>query len=646
MKRITSVVAIVLLVCNMGIAQESKPAIAIIPEPVSITRNNGTFIFPDKIVIAAPEQQQLAEPLRMLEEKLAVRTGTSTRVGNTAVAASIRLLLNKNPDATTGDEGYSLSVTPKGVVIKANKPAGIFYGVQTLLQLLPEEIESKEKIQTAQWKTPCVDITDYPRFKWRGLMFDVSRHFFSKDEVKKYIDNMARYKYNLLHFHLTDDQGWRIEIKAFPRLTEVGAWNVKKVGGYMGGQPAPKPDEPRHNGGFYTQEDIKELVKYAKDRFVDILPEIEAPGHSLAAVASYPELSCTPDAKNYHVSSGEMIADWSKSPPVALVDNTLCPANEKVYSFLDKVLTEVAQLFPFDYIHMGGDECMKNFWEKSDAIKALMQKEGLKNLHEVQSYFEKRVEKIVESKGKKFIGWDEILEGGLAPNAVVMSWRGMNGGIEAAKMGHEVVMTPTTFTYLDYMQGDPIIENRVYAALRLNKTYEFEPVPDGVDPKLIKGGQANLWTEQVYNNRYVEYMTWPRALSVSETLWSPKAKKNWDHFTSKVQQHFKRFDMAEVNYAPSMYEPIFKVSRAKDSSLKIELSTEIKDLDIYYTFDNSFPDRFYPKYTAPLTAPDEATMLRVITYKGKQPVGRMITMPMKEIRSRADNNGKSPATGN
>ena len=290
--------------------------------------------------------------------------------------------------------------------------------------------------------------------RWRGLMFDVARHFFTKEQVKQYIDAMVKYKFNLLHLHLTDDEGWRIEIKSLPNLTKVGAYNVKKVG-YFGTFSTPTPDEPRDYGGFYTQDDIRELVQYAKERFVNILPEIDVPGHSLAAVVSYPELSCTPGAENYHVRSGEEIMDWSHGqPPVALVDNTLCPANEKVYDFMDKVLTEVAKLFPFDYIHMGGDECPKNYWEKSDAIKALMQKEGLKNMEEVQSYFEKRLEKIVESKGKKFMGWDEILEGGLAPDAIVMSWRGIKGGIEAAKQGHQVVMSPTTFVYLDYMQAD------------------------------------------------------------------------------------------------------------------------------------------------------------------------------------------------
>ena len=292
---------------------------------------------------------------------------------------------------------------------------------------------------------------------------------------------MVKYKFNVLHWHLTDDQGWRIEIKSLPKLTSVGAWRVDKTGTFNTFSK-PAPNEPRNYGGFYTQDDIKEVVQYAKERYVNIFPEIDVPGHSLAAIAAYPELTCTPGT--YVVNSGEPFMDMASQWTflLHLIDNTLCPANEKVYEFMDKVFTEVAQLFPFEYIHMGGDETARNFWEKSAAIKALMKKENLKNLDEVQSYFVKRMGKIIESKGKKMIGWDEILQGGLAPGAAVMSWRGMKGGIEAAKMGHEVVMTPTDFVYIDYMQGDKVLEPPVYATLRLKKSYQFEPVPEGVDP--------------------------------------------------------------------------------------------------------------------------------------------------------------------
>jgi hexosaminidase len=325
---------------------------------------------------------------------------------------------------------------------------------------------------------------------------------------------------------------------------------------------------------------------------------------------------------------------------VALRDNTLCPANEKVYVFLDTVFSELATLFPFPYIHVGGDECAKNYWEKSDQIKALMTKENLKTMEEVQSYFEKRIEKIVESKGKKFIGWDEILEGGLAPNAVVMSWRGIKGGIAAAKMGHQVVMSPTTFVYLDYMQGDAISEPHVYATLRLNKTYEFEPVPEGVESKYILGGQANLWTEQVYNTRHLQYMIWPRSLAVSESLWSPKEKKNWNWFANKVENNFGRLDLQNVKYARTMFDPIFSVSKDANDSLVITLSTEIEGLDIHYSFDNSHPDNFYPVYKQPLMVPKDAVMLKVITYRGNQVMGKQIDMPIAELKIRANKSRK------
>ncbi|MCW3105749.1 MAG: beta-N-acetylhexosaminidase [Segetibacter sp.] len=622
-----------------AISQNTAPAVSVLPQPVSVQTGKGNFLLRKTTAIEVSATDADAKRVAgYLAKKISAVTGYAIPVKTTPLnlntTGNIRLTLSA--DTTLGMEGYRLNVIPNSIAITAYKPAGLFYGMQTLLQLFPKEIESSTLVKNVSWIVPAATISDKPRFGWRGLMFDVSRHFFTKQEVKDYIDQMVRFKFNLLHLHLTDDEGWRIQIEGLPRLTEVGAWNVKKVG-YFGTFSPPTADEPVDYGGFYTQNDIREIVQYAKDRFVNILPEIDVPGHSLAAVVSYPELSCTPGADKYRVRSGEEIMDWSHgAPPIALVDNTLCPANEKVYDFLDKVMTQVAALFPFEYIHVGGDECPKNMWEKSDAIKALMEKEGLKNMEEVQSYFEKRLEKIVESKGKKFMGWDEILEGGLAPSAAVMSWRGMKGGIEAAKMKHEVVMSPTTYAYIDYMQGDPIVEPKIYATLRLNEAYKFEPVPEGVDPVYIKGGQANLWTEQVYNMRHAQYMTWPRGFAISEALWSPKKSRNWNNFYPRVEKQFQRFDVAEVKYAPSVYDPIFKVSQSGDKQLKIELSTEIPDLDIYYSFDNTFPDRFYPKYTKALTPPKDAVMLKVITYRGKDPKGRMIAMPLSELLSRVE----------
>ena len=624
----------ILLVTLLKFPANAQSPVSIVPIPVSMQMGNGNFILNASSVIEVSATDADSKRVAgFLNKKLSGATGYAVPVtpvtSFSSASNSIRLSISN--DNTLGAEGYKLNVNPSLITITANKPAGLFYGMQTLLQLLPKEIESKTVSKNISWIVPSITVIDYPRFGWRGLMFDVARHFFGKKDIEEYIDQMVRYKFNLLHMHLTDDEGWRIEIKALPKLTQVGAWNVKKYG-YFGTFSKPTADEPRNFGGFFTQQDIKDIVQYAKERFVNILPEVDVPGHSLAAIAAYPELSCSGAAGKPEVGSGQSIKDWSKHE--ALIDDNLCPANENVYVFLDKVLTELAQLFPFEYIHMGGDETFKTFWEKSEAVKSLMQREKLKNMQEVQSYFEKRVEKIVESKGKKFMGWDEILEGGLAPNAAVMSWQGMEGGIKAAKMQHDVVMSPTTFAYIDYMQGDPIVEPHIYATLRLNKAYQFEPVPEGVDAKYIKGGQANLWTEQVYTMRHAEYMTWPRAFAVSETLWSPKEKKNWNDFTNRVEKQFERFDEAEIKYSPSMFDPIFAVSKTADSLYQVKLSTEVNGLDIYYTVDNTFPDRFSPKYTEPVTMPKDAAMLRVVTYKGKEQKGRLITMPIAELKSR------------
>ena len=627
---------------------QTKSQIAIVPEPVSIEQKAGYFTLPQNITIQTIETTDLKQTVVDLQKRLSVPTGYKVSVSGNAPNAVIKLELNKTANPTLGNEGYFLSVTPKNITIKANKPAGVFYGVQTLMQLFPAEIEDSVLVKDIAWKAPCVAITDYPRFGWRGLMLDVARHFFTKPEVEAYIDQMSKYKFNLLHLHLTDDEGWRVEIKSLPKLTQIGACRVYKVGQFGSFAP-PAANEPRTDCGFFTQGDIKEMVQYAKERFVNIMPEIDVPGHSLAAITAYPDLSCSGGVKNIGVSSGESIKDWGTH--TAIYDDNLCPANENVYDFLDKVLTEVAALFPFDYIHMGGDETFKTFWKSSDAVTALMQKENLKTYEEVQSYFEKRLEKIVESKGKKFMGWDEILEGGIGANATVMSWRGphdgavaagsaqnADGGTVAAKMGHNVVMSPTQYVYLDYMQSDRIMEPHIYASLRLNKVYSFNPMPSaltGDEQKYILGAQGNLWTEQVYNFRQVEYMTWPRAFAVAEDTWSQNEKKNWNDFITRIEAQFKRFDVEEVKYAPSMYDPDFIPSLTADSSLKIELKNEVNGLDIHYSFDNSYPDRFYPKYTQPLIAPKEATQIKVITYRNGKPIGRMISMPLNELKRRA-----------
>lgn len=621
-----------ILFVNLVQAQQNSTVKNLLPVPVAVAEKPGVFVLKNNFSVSVTGDEGAMHVANQIAAALSAPTGYKNTVKQ-GKGGNIQLVLLPITDNSIDNEGYKLSVTAKSVTISANKAAGLFYGMQTLLQLLPPAIENKIAVNNTAWNIPCVEITDMPRFGWRGLMFDVSRHFFTKAEVKQFIDDMVKYKYNLLHWHLTDDEGWRIEIKSLPRLTEVGAWRVNREGKWAN-TGNPFPNEPKTYGGFYTQDDIKEVIQYAKERFVTIMPEVDIPGHSLAALAAYPELSCNPGP--YEVSAGSKFMNWFPGGHEGVIDNTVCPANEKVYTFLDKVFTEIAQLFPFEYIHMGGDETAKNFWEKNDQIKALMQKENLKDISEVQAYFVKRVETIVNSKGKKLIGWDEILEGGLAPSAAVMSWHGMQGGITAAKMGHPVVMTPYDFVYLDFVQGEPSIEAPVYANLRLNKSYEFEPVPDGIDPKLILGGQGNLWTEQLQRYRSVQYMIWPRALAIAECLWSPKEKKNWNNFSARVQEQFPRLDAAGTRYSTAIYDPIITVKDYKGSP-QVTVATEVEGLDVFYSIDESLPDNYYPKYTQPVVVPEDAMHIKLVTYKDGKPVGHLISLSMEELRRRERN---------
>lgn len=607
--------------------------ISLIPQPVlmklendsfSVTKNTGI-----EIISSDKDVERTAE---YLATKLKTPTGYPVNVKKVNSFSPGNIHIQVNSPNKKKKEAYELVVSSSGILLSADSAAGIFYAVQTLMQLFPKEIESKKEVKDFSWVVPAVTIKDNPRFGWRGAMFDVARHFFTKQEVKDFIDNMVKYKFNILHLHLSDDQGWRIEIKSLPKLTEVGAWRAKRVGKWMN-TPKPAATEPKTYGGFYTHEDIREIIAYAKDRFVEILPEIDVPGHSLAAVASYPALTCTTDS-TYQVNAGEKFMEWHDKGFSALLDNTLCPANEKVYTFLDKVFTEIAQLFPFPYIHMGGDECAKNFWIKNPQILALMKREKLKNMDEVQAYFVKRVEKIVKSKGKKMMGWDEILEGGLSRDVAVMSWRGMKGGVKAAKDGHKVVMSPADFAYYDLYQGDPVAEPPTYSMVRLKQSYKFDPLPAGVDEKLILGGQGNLWTEQIQNTRAMQYMLYPRTLAIAEAVWAPKGRKDWPEFVKRVENEFERMDVAEIKYSRSMYDPIFKTS-ADGDKIKLEMETELDDLDIHYSYDGSEPDNFYPKYTQALIVPKDAEFVRVVTYRNGKQAGKQIYMPYAELQKRA-----------
>lgn len=593
----------------------------IIPEPVSVSLQNGAFVLNDEThVIADPKSSDIASLLaQMLNESFGFHF-VSKKENVSAQANTIALQIKNKSDASLGNEGYNIQISPKKIMLSANTAHGLFYGIQTLMQLLPPS-NSHAQTKNISLRIPSVVITDYPRFGYRGMMLDVSRHFFSKDFIKKYIDEMAKYKFNVFHWHLTDDQGWRIEIKGLPELTSIGAWRVPRTGQW-GTFEEPQPIEKATDGGFYTQDDINEIVSYAKQRFIQILPEIDVPAHSLALIASYPNLSCT--QKQYDVSP--------QYTPDSL-DDVLCVANDSTWLILDKIFTQVAQLFPYQYIHTGGDEANRKFWMKDPKDIALMQKEGIKTAAELQSYFEKRLEKLIISKGKKMIGWDEIVEGGLAPEAVVMSWRGMKGGIEAAKQGHEVIMTPILETYLSRKQGDASVEPFGPGLLRLSTCYNFEPVPEGVDAKLILGGQASTWTEKIPNYRHLEYMTWPRAMAISEVLWSPESARNWNDFANRVEQHFSYLHADSVKYSRSVYDPIITAIKGTDDSLKIQLTTEMPGLTIYYTFDGTDPDNFYPNYSGEsLDIPKGASEIRAVAYKNGNVVSRQIKKLLNDLK--------------
>jgi hexosaminidase len=625
--KIMKLVLTSLFICSLtGLMAQG---LGIIPEPYLSTKGKDMYTLPKTITISAPTSlKTLIDPI---SNQLKLVTGKNVNFSKTEPTIEFSLI----KDDVIGNEGYLLNVNPQGIQIKANTEAGLFYGWQSLQQIMPAAIYGKSAAKNINWQVPHCSIIDKPRFGWRGMMLDVSRHFFSKEDVKVFIDDMVRYKYNRFHWHLTDDQGWRIEIKSLPKLTSVGAWRVEKKGKWMN-ITTPDINEPKTYGGFYTQEDIKEVVAYAKERFVEVIPEVDVPGHSMAMLAAYPNLSTTPNYP-YQVNAGDEFMDWEgiNGHATARIDNSLDPSNEEVYKVLDKVISEIAPLFPFEYIHMGGDENAKNNWEKSANVQAMMKREGLKDQMEVQSYFVKRMQKIINSKGKKMMGWNEILQGGLSGDAAVMSWQGIKGGIEAAKQGHKVVMTPNDYNYIDFYQGEQTAEGRVYRGLRMKTTYSFDPVPAGIDPTLILGNQANQWTEQLQNMRNVQYMTWPRGLAVAESSWSPNEKKDWNHFAKKVEKQFEVFEAANVKYAKSMYDAIVTTELNTKGELILKMEGEVDNLKFYYTIDDQMPDNYSDEYTKPVVLPADVTLVRVQSYRDGKPIGKLLNIPIESLRNRA-----------
>ena len=510
---------------------QKSVSVNIIPKPVSLKIKAGSFKLDRNTSIVAKDEGD-KHAADFFNDYLLKFYGLSLNITDGPTNNSIIFSTRKFIKSPENDEYYTLNGSLKSITVEGNSYAGTFLGAQSLIQLLPVK-------KTSPLQIPLVSISDQPRLKYRGLMLDVARHFFDVEFVKKFIDFIALHKMNRFHWHLTDDQGWRIEIKEYPELTEVGAY---RNGTIIGRYPGKGNDNIRY-GGFYTQDEIKDVVAYAARRHITVIPEIELPGHAKAALASYPYLGCT--GGPYEVKQ-----TWG------VEEEVFCAGDDSVFLFLQNVLNEVMPLFPSQYVHIGGDECPKDRWKSCRKCQERIKKEGLKDEHELQSYFIQRIEKYVNSKGKKIIGWDEILEGGLAPNATVMSWRGEAGGIEAAKQDHDVIMTPGTHVYLDHSQSKKEDSVTIGGYLSIQKVYSYEPVPRVLNEKQRKhilGAQGNVWTEYMKNPRKVEYMIFPRLSALSEVLWSPSVGRSWNEFEKRLAVQFKRYDLWGVNYSKALF---------------------------------------------------------------------------------------------
>jgi hexosaminidase len=590
--------------------------LGLVPLPQEVTAYEGNFTLPARVVIAAKTKDEL-NVAGFLKTYLAELGKTATITPDTKMA-TIRLKISTS-GAAKNPEGYQLTVDKTGASLTASAGAGLFYGSQTLMQLLPPTSQRIVRL-------PYVHISDEPAFKWRGSMLDVARHYFPVSFVKKYIDYLAAYKINTFHWHLTDDQGWRIEIKKYPKLTQISAFRKETL---IGAQQLMKvPEDYKYDatpyGGFYTQDQIKEVIAYAQKRYITIVPEIEMPGHAVAVLAAYPELACKPGPY-------ETRTLWGIS------EDIVCPS-EQTFRFFEDVLTEVVQLFPGKYVHIGGDEAPKDRWRESDLVKDIMKKENIDDVEKVQGWFNSRIEKFLLSKGKKLVGWDEILEGGITPSSTVMSWRGEKGGIEAARHGNEVVMSPSTHLYFDHGQHpvphSPLEPLMIGGYLPLEKVYGFNPLSSELSPeqhKLILGPQANLWTEYISTPEKAEYMLFPRLLALSEVAWTPYAKKDYINFLQRLGKQFPRLDAKKVMYR--VPEPAGldkdKIVIQGDKAI-ITLTTIYPGSQIRYTLDGHIPDETTALYTQPIAIPvNQNLTVRAVTIapNGRQSVPAEIVIP-------------------
>lgn len=573
----------------------------VIPFPASVSPGSGQFVFDENttVTVSDPTDGELIRIAQHGADMLGTQLGTAVSVAPDPAGGgdnTIGLFLIEEGGRP---EAYRLVVDSAAIRLEAETAAGLYYGLQTLRQLPRRADESSSPVGYGEtWSIPAVEIEDSPRFTYRGMHLDVGRHFMPVEFIKRYIDIMAMYKMNTFHWHLTEDQGWRIEIQEYPRLTEVGAYRKETI---LEKNFDPYVGDGIPYGGFYTQEEIRDVVAYAAERYVTIIPEIEMPGHSTAALAAYPELACTE-------GPFEVATVWG------VHEDIYCPS-EETFSFLEDVLLEVMELFPGKYIHIGGDEAPKVRWEQSPLAQDVMRREGLTDEHELQSYFIARIEEFLLAHGRRLIGWDEILEGGLAPEATVMSWRGTAGGIDAAKLGHDVIMTPTSHMYFDYYQGDPDHEPLAIGGyLPLEQVYWFEPVPRELSRSELKhvlGAQGNVWTEYIKTADQVEYMVFPRLLALSEVVWSPRRARDWDSFVVRLQSQLRWLDHFDVNYRAPSVEGLDSDVLTLEDHVTIELSTLLPAAQIRYTTDGSPPTADSRLYTDPieLTVTEEGLTL-------------------------------------
>lgn len=593
-----------LLVLLFSALLQAQEVTHIIPQPVSLQMKSGSFTLDNTTGIKVQNGDKETDKVIHFFSEYVNRVTEFKLENGKNKGKSIVFSIGKI--AEIGEEGYLISVNPQEILVKANTSKGLFYGVQSLLQTMPFSRTNNVV------HIPAMEIKDYPRFQWRGMMLDVSRHFFSPELVKEFIDLLASYKMNVFHWHLVDGAGWRLEIKKYPKLTEQAAWRVDDWGkSWNWSEVEFNADRSKATyGGYYTQEQVKDIVAYAKVRNITVVPEIEMPGHSEAAMAAYPELSC--NSKNNFGQSGNFLA--------SKVESNYCPGNDKAFAFLEDVLTEVMALFPSKYIHIGGDEVDKTSWIHCPKCQARMKAENLKDEKELQSYFIRRMEKFLVAHNRKMIGWDEILEGGLAPEATVMSWRGEAGGIEAAKMGHDVVMTPGNPCYFDHYQGDPETEPLAIGGFNtLKKVYNYEPIPAELtaeEGKRVLGSQANLWTEYITTAEHVEYMILPRMPALAEVLWSTKEQRNWKSFTERLQPHLVGFEQRAIRYSKGNFKVEIQPV-VENNKLFIKLDTDNPEAAIYYTTDGSIPTIQSIKYEKPFVVNTSMTVKAIMVLNNK-----------------------------